>query len=143
MARSQLFSSDRKRNHSPEIHKEKRVIHKHASFEKFNRKKIQAQNSELVQRLIDSSCVVIKNEKSSKHFDNHLRYREIRNKYDSEGKRKHSLALGNSRLLCPTLKEYNESGLGSKFLELDLSMVSQTSSPLSPRKRASNFSCQP
>lgn len=32
------------------------------------------------------------------------------------------MVLGNSSLLCPTLSEYNKSGLAEKFVQLDLSM---------------------
>ena len=36
-----IFSSEGNRNLSPEINKQKRIIHKNASFEKFNKKKVQ------------------------------------------------------------------------------------------------------
>lgn len=65
----------------------------------------------------------------------------MRSKYDSEGKRKHGLAMGNQELLCPTLKSYHESGLASQFLEGHLSMVSSPSSPRIKR-RTSNLSYQ-
>lgn len=39
------------------------------------------------------------------------------------------MVLGNSSLLCPTLSEYNKSGLAEKFVELDLSMSMAPSSP--------------
>lgn len=84
----------------------------------------------MVSKLVDTECEVIRNKNSAKSFRKHLKYREIRNKYDSEGKRKHGLALGNVSYLCPTLREFKRSGLGSKFLEEDLSMSrSPTKSP--------------
>lgn len=41
------------------------------------------ENNKLVHRLIQTNCEIIKNDKSLKSFRNHLKYREIRNKYDS------------------------------------------------------------
>lgn len=51
------------------------------------------------------------------------------------------LALGDSLLLCPTLREYHDVGLGHKFVERDLSMsLKPMTAQGSPRKRAqSNF----
>lgn len=51
-------------------------------------------NSKLVSRLVSTSCEVINREKSERSFSNHLRYREIRNKYDPAGNRKHALVVG-------------------------------------------------
>ena len=76
--------------------KPKRVVHRNESFEKFRNRKIERENCELVKRLIDTNCEVIRNKKSSDSFKRHLKYREIRNKYADDGTRKHPLALGNS-----------------------------------------------
>ncbi len=57
-----------------------------------------------MKRLISTSCQVIPNKKSYKSFEKHLKYREIRNKYSPEGRRKDVLVMGKEELLCPTLK---------------------------------------
>jgi len=50
------------------------------------------------------------------------------------------MCLGNSSLLCPTLLEYNQSGMAEKFVELDLSMSMAPPSPSSRiRKRRSDI----
>lgn len=99
-----MFTSRNLRSSSVVFDKPKRVVHKNESFEKFRNKKIQRENGDLVKRLIDTSCEVVRNQKSADSFRRHLKYREIRNKYTDEGVRKHPLALVNSELLCPTLK---------------------------------------
>lgn len=53
---------------------------------------------------------------------NHLKYRNIRKKYHENGGVKAKMHLGNSELLCPTLLEYNMSGMAEKFVEKHLSM---------------------
>lgn len=99
----------------------------------------------MVSRLVATSCEVVKNKNSQRSYEKHKKYKNIRTKFDDEGKRKHVLAVGNERLLCPTLSEFNNSVIGEKFLELDMSIISKTSSPVnSPllRGRKSNFSNQ-
>lgn len=45
------------------------------------------------------------------------------------------MCLGNSLLLCPTLSEYNRSGLAEKFVEVDLSMSMTASTPSTHLRR--------
>lgn len=66
---------------------------------------------------------------------NHLKYREIRKKYNDQGGIKSKMCLGNSDLLCPTLLEYNKSGLAQKFVEIDLSMSMTPSTANSRMKK--------
>jgi hypothetical protein len=100
----------------------KRVVHKHHSFEKFRRQRISQENVEMVSRILQSDCQIIKNQAADRCFQNHLRYENIRRRYNETGQRKDSLPLGQSALLCPTLLEFNNSGLGRSFVEMDLSM---------------------
>ena len=74
-----------------------------------------------MERLLGTGPQVIKRDKTEKSYKKHLKYRDIRKVYREGGSRKDPLALGNSELLCPTLTEFNKSGLGPKFLEKDLS----------------------
>lgn len=60
VARSMIFTSRSLRESNPLIHKPRRVVHKHESFEKFQNIKIQKDNSKLVNRIISTSCHVIK-----------------------------------------------------------------------------------
>jgi len=88
----------------------------------------------MVSRILGSECQVIKNNHSNKSFKNHLRYRNIRGRYNEQGQRKDYLALG--ELICPTLMEFNNAGLGTKFVERDLSMsLKPSTAQSSPRRR--------
>ena len=75
-------------------------------------------------RLLGTSCEVLKKKNSENSFKKHLKYREIRKVYREGGKRKHPLPMGKEELLCPTLSEFHKSGRGPQFLEKDLSMIS-------------------
>jgi len=88
----------------------------------------------MVSRILGSECQVIKNNHSNKSFKNHLKYRNIRGRYNEQGQRKDYLALG--QLICPTLMEFNNAGLGTKFVERDLSMsLKPSTAQSSPRRR--------
>lgn len=76
----------------------------------------------MVGRILQSDCQIIKNETADRSFQNHLRYENIRRRYKESGERKDSMPLGQSALLCPTLLEFNNSGLGRSFVQIDLSM---------------------
>jgi|JI10StandDraft_1071094.scaffolds.fasta_scaffold1064537_1 hypothetical protein len=95
----------------------------------------------MVSRIIGSECHIVKNNETGKSFKNHLRYRNIRGRYNEQGQRKDVLALGESMLLCPTLKDYHDAGLGHQFVERDLSMsLKPMTAQSSPRRRPySNF----
>jgi hypothetical protein len=107
---------------SAKIDSPKRVIHKHLSFEKFRKQRIEQDNSKMVNRILNSECEVQKVKSTEKAFRNHLVYQNIRRRYNENGLRKDVLALGESEMLCPTLLEFNSSGLASRFVEMDLSM---------------------
>lgn len=98
------------------------MIHKHLSFEKFRKQRIEQDNSKMVNRILNSECEVQKVKSTEKAFRNHLVYQNIRRRYNENGLRKDVLALGESEMLCPTLLEFNSSGLASRFVEMDLSM---------------------
>lgn len=118
------------------------MIHKHQSYEKFRSQKISQENAEILERIIGSECHIVKNTHTGKSFQNHLRYRNIRGRYNEQGQRKDVLALGQSMLLCPTLKEYHDVGLGHQFIEKDLSMsLKPMTAQSSPRRKRpySNF----
>lgn len=72
---------------------------------------------------------MVKNKSTQESFGKHLKYKDIRAKFDESGKRKHVLAMGKLDLLCPTLNEFNGSDVGEKFLDLDMSIISKNSSP--------------
>ena len=72
---------------------------------------------------------MVKNKSTQESFGKHLKYKDIRTKFDESGKRKHVLAMGKLDLLCPTLNEFNGSDVGEKFLDLDMSIISKNSSP--------------
>jgi hypothetical protein len=93
----------------------------------------------MVNRLINTECLIPKNSKILESYQNHKKYREIRKRYNEYGERKDYVPFGNKSLLCPTLAEYNRSGLASKFIEEHLSMSKAPSSSRS-YKRKSNFS---
>ena len=116
------------------IHKPKRIVHKHLSYEKFNRAKIDRQNVQMIGRLIETDCEVIKNKNSEHSYKRHLRYSNIRSRYDSQGKRKDSVPLLRSEKLCPTLSEYHKSGLAQKFVNMDMSMSMKPASSQSMRR---------
>ena len=138
--RSMLLSSNGSRKKNIRFSEPKRIIHKHQSFEKFEQQRIKRENNELVGRLVGTSCEVMKNKHTNKSFNRHLKYKNIRAKFDETGNRKHVLAMGNTSLLCPTLTDFNNSGLGEKFLELDMSLISKSPSPSPSPKRRSIFS---
>ena len=81
VTRSMMFTSRNLRSSSVMFDKPKRVVHKNESFEKFRNKRIHRENRDLVKRLIDTSCEVVRNQQSAGSFRKHLKYREIRNKY--------------------------------------------------------------
>ena len=89
----------------------------------------------MVNRLLKAQCQVIKNDQTEKAYKSHLKYREITKKYNEQGGIRTKMCLGNSQLLCPTLLEYNRSGLAEKFVEVDLSMSMTPSTPSSRIKK--------
>ena len=109
-------------------------MHKHWSFEKFNRAKINRQNLEMMGRMLNSSCEVVKNKSSSKSFARHKKYSDIRARYDQHGQRKDSVPLLNSEKLCPTLSEYQKSGLANRFVNMDMSMSMKPATAQSMRR---------
>lgn len=70
----------------------------------------------MAKRIVGTSCEVLKKKNSLGSYKKHLKYKDITAKFDQSGNRKHVLALGNSELLCPTLSDFNKSGLADKFL---------------------------
>ena len=48
----------------------------------------------MVSRIVGSECQIVKNNDSSRSFRKHLKYKNIRGKYDEQGQRKDYLALG-------------------------------------------------
>lgn len=131
--RSSLFEK-RKEIQNAFISEPKRIVHKNLSFEKFNQQKINQQNVEMVSRILNSECQIIQKISAEKSFKNHLKYQNIRRRYNEGGQRKDVMPLGQSQLLCPTLMQFNTSGLGSKFVEMDMSMSIKPSTAQSLRK---------
>jgi hypothetical protein len=111
------------------------VVHKNWSFEKFSQKRIEDENTEMVSRILGSQCQIIKNDYAEKAFRNHLKYQNIRRRYNESGQRKDVLPLNQSELLCPTLHQFNASGLASRFVESDLSMSIKPATSQSHRRR--------
>ena len=70
----------------------------------------------MVSRLVGSECQIVKNSESGKSFRKHLKYKNIRGKYNEQGQRKDYLALGLGDLLCPTLMEFHNAGLSNQFV---------------------------
>jgi hypothetical protein len=91
-----------------EIHSPSRVIHKNASFEKFEKFRINHENKKLVRRLIETNCQVITNKKTNNDFQRHLKYKDIRRLYDSKHVRKQDLVVPKKELLCPTLATFHQ-----------------------------------
>ena len=58
-----------------------------------------------------TNCEVVKKSSTAKSFEKHLKYKNIRKKYNNDGQRREALCLGNKSFLCPTLMEYTNSGL--------------------------------
>lgn len=94
----------------------KRVIHKHKSFMKFQKKRVNESNSELMNQMIGTKCTVPKKQKTLLSFEKHQKYQQIRTRFSQNGNRRQILSLGNKNLLCPTLAEFMKSGLGDSFL---------------------------
>ena len=70
-----------------------RVVHKNASFEKFENWRINRENKEMVRRLLNLNCQVVTKKKSGESFQKHLKYKNIRRIYDSKNVRKQPLAI--------------------------------------------------
>jgi hypothetical protein len=116
------------------LDKERKVIHRHQSYEKMRDRKINIDNVEMVSRLISTQCQIIKKDHALNSFEKHKKYQRIRMRYNEVGQRKDSLPLGNKSLLCPTLHEFNSCGLGEKFIGSDLSMSKKPSTSQSCRR---------
>jgi hypothetical protein len=82
--------------------------------------------------------MVLKKDYTGRAFQNHKRYEYIRRRYDENGNRKDTVPLGQANLLCPTLMEFTNSGLASKFMELDLSMSVKPSTARSSMRKSCN-----
>ena len=70
-----LLSSQSLREKEPILSDKKRVIHKNESYEKFRNLRISRENSDLVQRLVRTSCEIIKAKTTEKSFNRHLKYK--------------------------------------------------------------------
>ena len=92
---------------------------------------------EMVNRILGLDCQVIKNTTTDKSFQNHLKYENIRRRYNENG-RKDCLPLGQSLLLCPTLQEFHASGLGERFIGMDMSMSIKPATTQTLRKTNQN-----
>lgn len=88
----------------------------------------------MVSRILSSQCQVIKNDKAERAFKNHLKYQNIRRRYNESGQRKDVLPLNQSELLCPTLLQFNASGLANRFVESDMSMSLKPATSQSHRR---------
>lgn len=111
------------------------VVHKNASFDKFEKWRISRENKSLVKRLLDTNCQVITNKKSAKSFEKHLKYRDIRKLYNSKHVHKQQLVIPNAELLCPTLSCHhsrngsvilNESNVFSSYSEMQRPETTRT-----------------
>jgi hypothetical protein len=139
MAKSAIFSTSPDQIRDFKIVDSKRIIHKNLSYEKFKNKRISQENIGMVNRLVNTECLITKNSKVSESYQRHKKYREIRKRYNENGERKDYVPFGNKSLLCPTLAEYNRSGLASQFIEEHLWMSKAPSTSRS-YKRKNNFS---
>jgi peptidyl-tRNA hydrolase len=63
-----------------------------------------------------------------------LKYQNIRRRYNENGQRKDVLPLNQSDLLCPTLQQFNSSGLANRFVESDMSMSIKPATSQSHRR---------
>lgn len=90
----------------------------------------------MVARILGSQCQVVKNEQAEHSFRRHIRYQGIRRRYNDQGQRKDILPLCESAMLCPTLQQFNTSGLAGRFLEMDLSMSIKPATAQSMRRSA-------
>jgi hypothetical protein len=132
--RSSLF--ERREIEKAQLSEPKRVVHKNWSFEKFNQQKITHENAEMVSRILGSQCQILKKDLTEQSFKNHMRYQNIRRRYNESGQRKDVLPLCESEMLCPTLLQFNNSGLASKFVEMDMSMSIKPATAQSLRRSA-------
>ena len=64
------------------VDKEKSVIHKHHSYEKFRSRKVLVDNTKLMHRIFKSESQVVQKKDTEKSFQNHLKYKDIRKKYN-------------------------------------------------------------
>ena len=98
---------------------------------------------EMVGRLLNSNCEIVKNKSSEKAYQRHRKYSNIRARYNEQGLRKDSVPLLNSEKLCPTLSQYHQSGLASRFVNQDLSMSLKPATSQSMRRSYINDSPSP
>ena len=82
-----------------------KVIHRDAITERAKSARISNENMRMVQRLIDTECLITDKTQAEGFFTQQKRYKNLRRRYQETGERP-TLPLGNLKLLNPTLASF-------------------------------------